>query len=166
MQTRPQFILSSEFWGNGVRTHVNSKVKIPSTEKKFSPKEDRTSDAASSRTASPTHYQRAIPAHMISEFLASCECQPFCIRFSSVFPTSYIYDPVESSLSPSPLLFVSHCPTACQFMLPNSSLSLLVTRNACVLLQGQSMNRYWSSLQCCLPRGERARRTIRHIGYA
>ena len=33
-QTRPRFILSSEgvFWGNGVRTHVNSKGKIPSTE--------------------------------------------------------------------------------------------------------------------------------------
>ena len=29
---------------------------------KFSPEEDRTRDAASSRTASPTHFQRAIPA--------------------------------------------------------------------------------------------------------
>ena len=44
-----------EFWGNGVRTHVNSKGKIPSTgKKKFSPEEDRTHDAASSRTARPT----------------------------------------------------------------------------------------------------------------
>ena len=33
----------------------------PLTEK-FSSEEDRTHDAASSRTASPTHYQRAIPA--------------------------------------------------------------------------------------------------------
>ena len=34
-QTRPRFILSSErdFFGNGVRTHVNSKGKIPSTGK-------------------------------------------------------------------------------------------------------------------------------------
>ena len=34
-QTRPRFILSSErvFWGKGVRTHVNSKGKIPSTGK-------------------------------------------------------------------------------------------------------------------------------------
>ena len=34
-QTRPRFILSSErvLWGNGVRTHVNSKGKIPSTVK-------------------------------------------------------------------------------------------------------------------------------------
>ena len=50
------------FWRNGVRTHVNSKRKIPSTGKKISTKEDRTRDVASSRTASPTHYQRAIPA--------------------------------------------------------------------------------------------------------
>ena len=49
-----------EFWGNGVRTHVNSKGKIHSTGKQFSPEEDGTHDAASSRTASPTHYQRAI----------------------------------------------------------------------------------------------------------
>ena len=50
-----------EFWGNGVRTHVNSKGKIPSTGKKISPEEDRTHDAAS-KTASPTHNQRAFPA--------------------------------------------------------------------------------------------------------
>ena len=30
---------------------------------KFSSEENQTHDAASSRTASPTHYQRAIPAH-------------------------------------------------------------------------------------------------------
>ena len=29
-----------EFGGNGVRTHVNSKGKFPSTRKKFSPEED------------------------------------------------------------------------------------------------------------------------------
>ena len=39
--------------------HVNSKGKIPSTgKKKISPDEDRTHNAASSRTVSPTHYQR------------------------------------------------------------------------------------------------------------
>ena len=32
---------------------------------KFSPEEDRTHDAASSRTAIPTHYQRAIPAPLL-----------------------------------------------------------------------------------------------------
>ena len=37
-----------EFWGNGVRTHVNSKGKIPSPGKKFSSEEDRTRDTASS----------------------------------------------------------------------------------------------------------------------
>ena len=39
-----------EFFGNGVRTHVNSE-------------EDRTHDTASSRTGNQTHYQLAIPAH-------------------------------------------------------------------------------------------------------
>ena len=48
------------FWGNVVRTHVNSKGKIPSTRKQFSPEEDQTNDAASSRTASLTHYKRAM----------------------------------------------------------------------------------------------------------
>ena len=43
-----------EFLGNGVRIHVNSKGKTPSTGK-ISPEEDRTHNAASSRIASPTH---------------------------------------------------------------------------------------------------------------
>ena len=34
----------------------------PLYRKKFSPEEDRTHDSASSSTASPTHYQRVIPA--------------------------------------------------------------------------------------------------------
>ena len=42
-----------DFWGNGVRTHVNSREKSPLKEK-FSSEEDRTHDAASSRAASPT----------------------------------------------------------------------------------------------------------------
>ena len=52
--------------GDGVRTHANSNRKIPSP-KKFSPEEDRTHNAASSRTASPTHYQRATAAPLIQE---------------------------------------------------------------------------------------------------
>ena len=53
-QTRPWFILSSKrVLGNGVRTHVNSNGKIPST---GGSEEGRTPDAASRRTASPTHY--------------------------------------------------------------------------------------------------------------
>ena len=43
-----------EFWGNGVRTHVNSKGKIAST---GGSDEDQIRTAASCRTASPTHYQ-------------------------------------------------------------------------------------------------------------
>ena len=62
-QTRLRFILSSErVFGNGVRTHVNSKGKIPATGKKISSEEDQTHDTASRTTASPTHYQRAIQA--------------------------------------------------------------------------------------------------------
>ena len=54
-QTRSQFILSSKrVLGNGVRNHVNSKTKIPSTR---GSKEVRTHDTASGRTVSPTHYQ-------------------------------------------------------------------------------------------------------------
>ena len=44
------------------RTHANCQGKISSTEKKFSPEEDQTHAAASSRTVSPTHYQWAIAA--------------------------------------------------------------------------------------------------------
>ena len=63
----PRFILSSQrvLGGNGVRTHVNSKEESPPLEK-FSPEEDRTHDAASSTTASPTCYQRDSPGHLIS----------------------------------------------------------------------------------------------------
>ena len=71
-QTRPRFILSSErVWGNGVRNHVNSKGKIKFTGKKISPEEYRTRDSASSRTASPTHNQRSIPAPEI--YVSLCQ---------------------------------------------------------------------------------------------
>ena len=42
-----------EFWGNGVRTHVNFNGKIPSTR---GSEEGRSRNAASHRTESPTHY--------------------------------------------------------------------------------------------------------------
>ena len=52
--TRPWFILSSRrVLGNGVRTHVNYKGKIPST---VGLEEVWTCCAAWRRTASPTHY--------------------------------------------------------------------------------------------------------------
>ena len=54
-QTRPRFILSSErVLGNGVRTRVNPKGKIPSP---GGSEEGRTRDSASRSTASPKHYQ-------------------------------------------------------------------------------------------------------------
>ena len=52
-------------FGNGVRTHVNPRGKSPLPEK-ISPEEDRTHDAASNRTASPTHYQRAASSRTAS----------------------------------------------------------------------------------------------------
>ena len=53
-QTRPLSMFSSEkVLGNGVRTHVNSKGKIPST---GSSEQDRTCDAASHKM-SQTRYQ-------------------------------------------------------------------------------------------------------------
>ena len=48
--------------GEWSQNPCDSMGKIPCTGKKKSSGEDRTHDAASSRTASPTHYQRAIPA--------------------------------------------------------------------------------------------------------
>ena len=68
-----------EFWGNGDRTHVNSKGKISCTGKILS-EEDRTHNAASSRAASPTHYERAILApsvHSVSMTLAKLSVQGF-----------------------------------------------------------------------------------------
>ena len=54
-QTIPWFILSSKrILGNGVRTYVNSKGKIPCTRDS---EEVRTRDAASRRTGSPAYYQ-------------------------------------------------------------------------------------------------------------
>ena len=50
-----------EFWGNGVRTHVNSKGRIPSTSKILLTGGSNQRRCVS-RTVSPTHYQRAIPA--------------------------------------------------------------------------------------------------------
>ena len=52
---------AKEFLGNGVKTHVNSEGKSLLPEK-FSSEEDQTHDTASSRTASPAHYQEDIPA--------------------------------------------------------------------------------------------------------
>ena len=64
--TRPRSILSSErVWGEGVGVEselmLTPRGKALLPEKKISSEEDRTHDAATSRTVSPTHYQRAIP---------------------------------------------------------------------------------------------------------
>ena len=60
-ETRPRFILFSErVFGKLSQSPCKLQGKIPYTGKN-SPEEDRIHDAASSRTACPTHYQRAIP---------------------------------------------------------------------------------------------------------
>ena len=92
-QTGPRFILSSgRVLGNGVWTHVNFKGKIPSA---GDPEEGRTSNAASGRTASPTHYR------------LSCS-GPFRAGINpSVFKTTYRTNredkPLERQLTCHPL---------------------------------------------------------------
>ena len=62
-QTRPWFMLSSERFGGGMESEpmLTPREKSPLPEKVTS-EEDQTQDTASNRTASPTHFQRAIPA--------------------------------------------------------------------------------------------------------
>ena len=63
----------------------------------ISSEEDRTQDAASSRTSSPTHYQRAIPARFLPlNQLESTFAPPFFLRRLSLAATS------SPSISPSP----------------------------------------------------------------
>ena len=53
--------IRKSFWGMETEPMLTPREKSPLPEK-ISPEEDRTHNAASSRTASPTHYQRTIPA--------------------------------------------------------------------------------------------------------
>ena len=63
-QTRPRFILSSErVSGNEVRTHINSKGKIPST---GGSEEGGTRIAASRVTANPRHYRLSYSGPQLS----------------------------------------------------------------------------------------------------
>ena len=78
--TRPRFIFSSEFVGNGVKPMLTPREKSPLPEI-FSPEEDQTLKTASSRTASPTHYQRAIPAPC-SLHVGPQHCQLDCFAWS------------------------------------------------------------------------------------
>ena len=75
-QTRPRLILASErIQGNGVRPYDNSKGKIPSTGRS---EEDRTHDAASRTTASPTHYRLSYsgPIYITIYMLELCTFYP------------------------------------------------------------------------------------------
>ena len=74
-QARPQFILSSEsFCGMESEPMLTPREKSPLQEI-LSPEEVRTHDAASSRTASPTHYQRVVlvPVEMLKIEFLLCE---------------------------------------------------------------------------------------------
>ena len=88
-QTRPRFLLSSKrvLW-NGVRTHVNSKGKISCIR---SSEEDRTHDAASCRTASPTHYRLSYSGPMIIPLtmlkVSKYDSQCACLCFYTVIPS-------------------------------------------------------------------------------
>ena len=67
--------------------------------------------------------------YIISEILVYDEYQPFRLSIVFCFPASYVHGPPDGSLSPSPLLFVSHCPNT-RHLLPNSSISLLEPSSA------------------------------------
>ena len=54
-------LIRKSFGGMESEPMLTSREKSPLPEK-FSPEEDRNHNAASSRTARPTHYQRTIPA--------------------------------------------------------------------------------------------------------
>ena len=73
-ETSVYTLIRKSFGENEVRTHVNSKGKSPLLEK-FS-EEDGMHDTASRKTGSPTHYQQAIPAPMVS--LTRCKSSGVC----------------------------------------------------------------------------------------
>ena len=71
-----------EFWGNEVRTHVNSKGKIPST---GSSEEGRPCDAALHRTASPTHYRLSYSGPLFSLTVRRTTLELSCLLHSTLF---------------------------------------------------------------------------------
>ena len=81
LYSRPEMFLR-----NGVRTHVNSKGKIPFS---GSSEEDRTRDTASGWTASPTHYQLSYSGPQIFKF--SPLTTAVHNMTSSVFQKHYTY---------------------------------------------------------------------------
>ena len=110
------------FWGNGARTHVCSKGKIPSSK---SAEEDQTHVAASRRTASPTHYRLSYPGALL---LVS-------FSFHSSFTSSYCFlSFICTYIFCSTLLCSSLCPSTAgsspppessSFVFPSLSLSFL-----------------------------------------
>ena len=74
-KTRPRFILSSErVWGDGVRIHVSSKAKIPSTGKTSPQRRIEPTTRHHAATTNPTYYQRANPAPTPNHVLLDRDC--------------------------------------------------------------------------------------------
>ena len=101
-QTRPQFILSSQrVLGKWSQKPCSLQGKNPLYQKKISSEEDRTCDAAS-RTASPTHYQRAIPAPICSD-ISVCRNAEMEVPDQICNLTLSLYiDSMQTSLSTEP----------------------------------------------------------------
>ena len=76
-------LIRKSFRVNGVRTHVNSKGKIPCT---GDSEEDWTHDTASRRTASPTHYQLSYSGPLLIIIIQKTETRSY-----REYPTRMVY---------------------------------------------------------------------------
>ena len=92
-----------EFGGIGVRSHVNSQGKIPSS---GGSEEDRTHDVASRRTANPTHYRLSYSGRQLVFSI-------LCIGCDAVF--------------------VQQVPQAAQYLCPVATFAVLARLSACRL---------------------------------
>ena len=66
--------LLKEFWGNGVKTHVNSKGKIPSTGKKFSQRRIEPKTLHVFSTEVPPAMQVGVVVACLLKVPATCWC--------------------------------------------------------------------------------------------
>ena len=108
-QTRPWFILWSErVLGNGVRIHVNSKGKISCT---GGSEGGQTHDAASDRTASPTHYQLSCFSPSCMHNGATCAHLHLHPAADAGVPAWVMHDCLLVVLSDDHVMFYLHiCP--------------------------------------------------------
>ena len=106
-QTRPQYntLIQTSFGGfccffvcfeNGVRTHFNSKGKIPSF---GCSGEDRTHDATSRRTVGPTHYRLSYSGPVSQRRICSDSC-PRAATLREKLQIKLYIPPSDSILTP------------------------------------------------------------------